>query len=396
MGKTGQKSHEQKGNVMNSFVEKYHQIKLAHKQKDNVQCLNDLITSISFFSGASEWNDREIQGGVYLYGAGQAGAEAFSYLSGKGLLINGYIDDTPEKAGTTFCGVSVSRLDPLVHSQKPIIITMTNWAIVAERLSGMGIRWERYEIFIIRTNFKQISDIHDNFLQDERSRLVYLRVLKARCLEDDALFCAVCEDNQYWALPEFSHLIDPKGVMVDAGAYVGDTLEELIWRSFGVFGKYYAFEPAPKLYSALQNRVCRLIKEWALSIDSIECVEAGLGDQAATIPFYVPQANEVAGSFVRVEKSIDAMLRILTLDGYLKGGPITFLKADIEGGEMGMLHGAKNSIKQHKPKIAISIYHRCSDLIEIPLLIHEMVPDYKMAVRHHKPNKDDTVLYCWL
>lgn len=48
---------------------------------------------------------------------------------------------------------------------------------------------------------------------------------------------------------------------------------------------------------------------------------------------------------------------------------ITFLKMDIEGAEQKAIMGSKNYIKNEKPKLAISIYHKNEDLRKIFLLL---------------------------
>ena len=73
-----------------------------------------------------------------------------------------------------------------------------------------------------------------------------------------------------------------------------------------------------------------------------------------------------------------------------------FIKADIEGAEMNLLHGAKKIIQKYKPKLAISIYHTIMDFFEIPLYIKSLVPEYKMAIRHYSNNTTETVLYAWI
>ena len=37
-----------------------------------------------------------------------------------------------------------------------------------------------------------------------------------------------------------------------------------------------------------------------------------------------------------------------------------------------------------------------TDVIEIPLLLKTLVPEYQMAVRHHSLGQDESVLYCWI
>jgi hypothetical protein len=62
--------------------------------------------------------------------------------------------------------------------------------------------------------------------------------------------------------------------------------------------------------------------------------------------------------------------------------------------ELEMLRGAKNIIQNETPKLAISIYHSAYDFFQIPEYIHSLVPQYKMWVRNHDSDLQDTILYC--
>ena len=75
---------------------------------------------------------------------------------------------------------------------------------------------------------------------------------------------------------------------------------------------------------------------------------------------------------------------------------VTFIKMDIERSEYQALRGAENAIKRNKPKLAICIYHKPNDILMIPNLIEEMVPEYKFAIRHYCSGWIETVLYAWV
>ena len=63
---------------------------------------------------------------------------------------------------------------------------------------------------------------------------------------------------------------------------------------------------------------------------------------------------------------------------------------------MEFLRGAKDTIKTHKPKIAICVYHYPSDLYEVAEYLRKIVPDYKFKLRQHAPILGDFVLYCYI
>lgn len=69
------------------------------------------------------------------------------------------------------------------------------------------------------------------------------------------------------------------------------------------------------------------------------------------------------------------------------------IKMDVEGSELESLKGAKRTIQRDKPKLAICIYHKPEDMTEIPMFIKELVPEYRLYVRHHSNSDLETVLY---
>ncbi len=87
---------------------------------------------------------------------------------------------------------------------------------------------------------------------------------------------------------------------------------------------------------------------------------------------------------------------IVSLDERIEGGhlpPPSFIKMDIEGFEAEALRGAKKSIAQHKPKLAISIYHKPEDFIVLPELIKSICPSYRFYLDHYTIFDADTILY---
>jgi Methyltransferase FkbM domain len=71
---------------------------------------------------------------------------------------------------------------------------------------------------------------------------------------------------------------------------------------------------------------------------------------------------------------------------------VTFLKMDIEGGEVPALIGAAKTIERDKPKLALAAYHHADDLPRLMDTILSIRDDYRFALSHHSPFFRDTVL----
>ena len=76
-------------------------------------------------------------------------------------------------------------------------------------------------------------------------------------------------------------------------------------------------------------------------------------------------------------------------------GRFTYLNVDVEGAEKELLQGAENTLKQHKPKTCMAVYHRSEDIFDLINRIKDINPDYKIFLRHH-PHISfwDTNIYC--
>src|SRR5690606_20213474 len=75
-----------------------------------------------------------------------------------------------------------------------------------------------------------------------------------------------------------------------------------------------------------------------------------------------------------------------TIDDYARSmRRLDFIKMDIEGAEMAALAGASNAIREFRPRLAISGYHKPEDLWEIPGRMRQLNPGYRLAFGHHTP-----------
>ena len=54
---------------------------------------------------------------------------------------------------------------------------------------------------------------------------------------------------------------------------------------------------------------------------------------------------------------------------------------DVEGGELVALKGAKGFIQNHNPYIAICVYHKIEDILQLPEFIYSANKDYTFFLR---------------
>ncbi len=331
---------------------------------------------------------------VCVYGMGLLGRWAVPNLKKKGVRVVCCYDANQALDGVYVSGVPVRAASNLRVDESQFTIITSRHAVgpVSSMLGNLGIPHVSYEAWYAASEFSTFRRIHDDVLGDERSKEV-LRAILMSMLTGDRRFCeAVYEKDQYFCLPQFCGSANE--IYIDAGAFVGDSLERFMWAHNGVFQSLYAFEPGLRQFIALRARVARLKAEWALNGESIVLMNAGLGEHNARSQI----CSGGSLTSLAIGDSPDAETQpvtVLSLDNFLKGQSITFLKADVEGMEMALLKGARSTIQRDKPKISICVYHYPADIPAISLYLRGMVPDYRFSLRHHSPQMMETVLYCW-
>ena len=117
-------------------------------------------------------------------------------------------------------------------------------------------------------------------------------------------------------------------------------------------------------------------------------IHAGLHSKAGTLRF---RDDASRGAIFASDGEIE--MPVTTLDDALGGRRLTYVKMNIEGAEMDALQGGCKSISTWRPRLAISLYHRASDLWRIPQRVLELNPDYRLYLRQHDGGIIETVLY---
>jgi len=335
---------------------------------------------------------------VILFGAGGLGVMSLSALQAEH-KVTAFCDNDKNKVGTMIEGVPcISPAQLLYYPNAFVLIgSVKHYSSIHQQLSQMEIRHCSLDAYIVQKHWAEFESVFD--ILDDDAKKIYAGILLCRVSGDNSeaekYFCG----NPYFSLPKFNYLFQygAGGGFIDCGAFVGDTVEEMIKHSLGSVPVIYAFEPNDRNYAALRKRVSFLCDIWALEPERIICENAGVGMKSAALSFIA--GDQYIGTQITHNLDTTGNVRVVSIDEYLKekGNPtIALIKADIESYEWDMLHGAKETIQRCKPKLAICIYHSVYDFFRIPLYLKKLVPEYHFTVRHHSLADEETMLYCFI
>lgn len=167
---------------------------------------------------------------------------------------------------------------------------------------------------------------------------------------------------------------------IDGGAFDGDTVRDFVAKTAGRYTHIHAFEIDPVNIAAFHAGTA--------GIPRLDLHAMGLWDRPAELGFEHRDDN-----CSRVSEAAETKVALDALDNLDVGVP-TLIKMDIEGAELPALEGARGLISRHKPKLAISIYHRHDDFITLTRAIRSMRDDYSFSLRHYSEVNFDSVIYC--
>lgn len=189
--------------------------------------------------------------------------------------------------------------------------------------------------------------------------------------------------RDYWEPDIF--LDNNDDVLVDVGAFNGDSIESYVLTYGMNYKKIYAYEITPDSLVELKANIKKL------QLPNVVIRQKGAGFKNGKMFLDVRQN----ASSNNITNNGSVGVDIVRLEDDLDEIP-TIIKMDIEGSEKDALKGLENTIRDHCPKLAICVYHGYNDLWEIPTLINEMNPNYEFYLRHNGGNLIPTefVLLC--
>ena len=140
----------------------------------------------------------------------------------------------------------------------------------------------------------------------------------------------------------------PGSTAIDVGANVGVFTVPLAF-AVGRDGRVFAFEPAPHTAARLRANVGRN------GLANVEVFECALGRDAGPMTLRLG-ADEAYNAIVGLEPDSGPTVQVERLDAVWSrsdGPPVSVLKIDVEGGELGVLEGARGLLEAMRPVVLL-------------------------------------------
>jgi len=236
----------------------------------------------------------------------------------------------------------------------------------------------------------------ENFLTEEEQREVkrISKEIKARIIKlSENLFCyeGYLLPFNYFDMSVFYYKHGLEKIrnieklrnkdIIDAGAFIGDSA--LILSEY-TNKNVHSFEAVPENYE-------NVVKTIELnSLKNVTVVNKAVGHVSGKTKLNIGEkvwcSSLKENSDINYIKEID--IDVISLDDYVKANNLNvgIIKVDIEGAEQDLIKGAKETIKNQKPLILISIYHNADDFFNVKPMLEELVPEYKFIVQKPMPN----------
>lgn len=140
-------------------------------------------------------------------------------------------------------------------------------------------------------------------------------------------------------------VLGPDSNAIDVGAFVGELTRPMI--VFAPRGRHWAVEPQPVFAHRLRTE-----------FPGVTVLELALGDAEGTVDFTLALDDPAYSGFkVQLypradEKTRTIRVRVARLDDVIpRDAPVAFVKIDVEGAELMVLRGARETLRRHRPVV---------------------------------------------
>ncbi|MBP3857027.1 MAG: FkbM family methyltransferase [Ruminiclostridium sp.] len=339
---------------------------------------------------------------IIMYGMGDGAEKILNIMDRYGIKPADFMASDEFVRGHSFRGFRVKKLSEIEELYGDFIVVICFGSALPEVLDRIDMIRRKYETYAPDVPVVGDGLFDSDYISDHEFELMQLKSLLAddpsrNCLDlimkyritGDIGILRSCETSKQEAFELLN--IGTDETYVDLGAYNGDTVEEFLKYTGKKFKKIYALEPDRRSFSKLRRRL------YYISAALLTAKNAAAWNTDTTLTFYnkAGRSSSLSAGNSGQTRGRGIETEAITVDTLLDGKPATLIKYDVEGSEREALLGSEQTIRKYKPRLIVSLYHRTGDLVELPLLINEINPEYRFYLRHHPYVPAwDTNLYC--
>ena len=338
---------------------------------------------------------------LVMWGIGELATEIIAYLQENYINIDDiFVDENYYREHIVFHNFQVHTYEYIQRKYETfnIIIGHSNY----EKAAIMEKRKEINKVFCLfsvnynvftKTSIEDIIAHSDEFekvydlFEDDESKNNYLALLKTRI-----------SGNVKYVLDVFKHemnffnndvfVVSEQECYMDIGAYDGDTIRLFLQECHGKYDYIYALEPDEKNREKLE----KYIKEQDLK--NVIVTDKGAWKEKDTLRF-LSNNEQISSVANQQDEENDVLIYaepIDTMFAYAK--KVTLLKINyLSGVEEALLGGGQHILREHMPKLAITVGFNCENIRIIPQLIKEINPQYKLYLRYNRGMVSSLTLY---
>ena len=161
--------------------------------------------------------------------------------------------------------------------------------------------------------------------------------------------------------------------IIDAGGFIGDSA--LVLSSY-TEKKIYSFEAIPANLQKMQKTI------ELNSLSNVIPVNKALYSKKTELEFNICDSASSSVKLETIPEGEKVKVQAIALDEFVKEHnlDVGLIKVDLEGAEQEFLQGALNTIKEQKPTLLFSIYHKPEDFFEIKPILESLNLGYKFRI----------------
>jgi FkbM family methyltransferase len=331
---------------------------------------------------------------IVLFGAGVLDMRFYDFFRKEGIPIECYCDNnkTGIHTPTKLQIITVQQLKKQYSGANIVITPFKYRNEISNQLKEIGFLKEQifteFNFLIEMMEINKAEEYFDgwewvyNFLNDNTSKQIVVNRIKSYLFGDSipsSTYPKYFEND----IVKFSN----NEVFVDAGMTSGDITKIFIHQTNGAYRHIFGFEPDEENYKKAENNLSAYpnvtIIQKALWSNNVKCYFNARGDGGSHIVNEIPfNAGKTAITTISIDNFFGDKLE----------KPV-FIKLSTEGAEKEIIHGAKKTIENSNPQLAVSAYHHPSDLYELIKIIHHINPCYNFFLRHYSEYVYDTIIY---